>query len=453
MRIIIGLACLLCVVNCSRGSTSSEVSLAAVTAGTFQNISDLPKITDPVVPNGSLYSKIRKILLPKQETQMTASQGTKLSDFGRLDWSEEGGLEPASCESANIYREMLNNAAESTGIQCHLSAMPNNIFDGQYHLFSMSDEDRDDDSRSDRERGPHQETPDGFKVKIKASKDVNGNITDFEVFACSGGQQEMYAKQSINNDGSTVIMAFNHHNNRGSESFSGQGNMMATGKINSHGQWISKHVEATMVESGQQYHDSDGSGHRIVATNSSGKLTLDESADHILISGGRTGTFGEESFTERFSTAAGIILPVDPNDIFGRQLIEGSAKHISARNDRGSEMRHWGIDLKPTETSPWASLVGEPPEIMIAPPGFTAEQAWDCTGEFEQMTMDPGTEMQHDQCDIQREHEFVNCWRREHYQPPEQPKQPEQPEQPAPEQPIPEPPPSEPLPSGEAPAV
>lgn len=410
------------VTNCTRKSS--------VSTGIFDSINDLPKITDPVVGSAGVYSKI--------QAQSSASQGTKLSEIGQKDWSEQGGLEPASCEVANIYKEMLNNAAESTSIQCHLNAMPTSIFDGKYHLFDMDDQ--KNDRRDSGEHQPaNQETPNSFRVKIKASKDSNGSIRNFEVFACSDGKQEMYAKQSIDEKGSSITLVFNRRDNRGSESFSGQGVMTATGTINSQGQWTSKHVEATMVESGSQYHDSDGSGAQIIATNSSGKLMLDEFGDHILISGGRTGTFGEESFTERFNSAAGVILPTDPDDIFGRQLTDGTAKHISARNQLASGFKHWGADLKPAETSPWASLVGDPPELVISIPSFAADQKWDCTGEFEKMTMDPGTDQQHQQCEIQRQHEFVNCWQREYHQPPEptHPEQPDESGQPPPPSPSP----------------
>ncbi len=401
-----GLAVAVFIAGCSKSG-------ASIGNAALSSVSNLPKISDPVVGNtSSSYQSVR----------YQTTGGTPLSDFDQKDWSENGGLARAACESASMYKELLNSSIESSKIQCYLGAMLSDTqFDGNYHFFDMSDIKKTGDHGSQHQNSPGQT----FKVKVKASKDSNNNIAKFEVFACSNGAQEMYGYQSIDETGCTLKMTFKHKEGRGSESFGNTGNVTATGGINSNGQWTSKHVVAKMNETSNNYQDPDGKGAKIVPSASSSQLTLNEASDHILIEGFHTGNFGNDTFTERFSTASGIVIPAGAG-ILKRDLTDGSAVRIFQHSGRGQPGLHqenvsWDKDLKLAKTSPWASLLSQvPPDVTTVDTGFTGDQAWDCTGDFKPPNIDLTSIQKFATCETQEQQQFdrIDCWSQQHYQPP-----------------------------------
>jgi len=406
--------------GCAKGGDSSSSS-----AGVLSNVADLPKVTDPVVKNGTTY---QKTIFHTGDESPHATTGTRLLDFNSKDWSEAGGLERAACESASVYREVMNNAIESSKIQCYLGAMlAEEKFDANYHLFDM-------EGMKDPGRGGDPQGPKSFKVKIKASKDANGNINNFEVFACSSGSQEMYGKQSINAEGATIDMVFKNDEKRAEESFSHMGKISANGTLNSLGQWTTKNVTAFMTENSSSYHDPDGSGAQLITSNSSAMMTLQESPDHILLGGFRDGTYGGEAFTERFLTAVGLIIP-EGAGVLQRELTAGSAKRIFSHNNHTSgetqqEEVHWATNLSSATTSHWADLLtGEPPAVQAVSTGFSAQQTWDCTGEFETFDVDLSMMAKFEQCEGEdsRQDQWIDCWVNDQYQPPEPAPKPEPP--------------------------
>lgn len=225
-------------------------------------IDQLPRATGPVVDSatGSLSQAL---------TIKAATTGLALGDATEDDFTATSSI--AMCESTNLMKEAMRAAAQADLILCFIQNMDfeTDIDDGNFHFFSVDTSSVD--GGDEEEGGPD-------NVKMKVSKDANGNITQFELFACTDGSQTEYIKQGISGSTMTMVSKGVHGGSDGS----GRHQVNVTGALNSDGLYTSKDITIQHIwESG----DSSYSG--------SGKAVVNQGFGSFWANGFNTGSYTE----------------------------------------------------------------------------------------------------------------------------------------------------------------
>jgi len=270
-RKILGLGLMLSLVACGSSSSSSSSSdEAAIT-----DVGSLPKATSPVVgADGSLS------VLPKSLTSKSVSK-MALGDYSNEAF--DGTESRAACEAGNVLKESVSSAAQGDLILCYVQnvAQQNidsgnlaenaiDLYDGEFHVFALAfDENEEGDGQ-----GPS-------KVRMKITKDADGNITDFVMQACGEGDtQQEYLHQAISANAFTMSTKGVHVDDMGT--FMHQ--VDVTGTLNSSGQFTDKEISIASTW------DSEGEQ----GGNSSGTVTQDAST--FTFTGSQAGTHGGGSY-------------------------------------------------------------------------------------------------------------------------------------------------------------
>ena len=250
--------------SCGGGGTTTP------TTG-ITTVDGMPRATSPVVSDTSA-------MIAGKSLSKDATTGILMGTLGDPDNTFAPGQSMPACEAANHLREVLNGAAQADMILCYVQNIVANdttgelstIYDGNYHVFGLT--------VTGDEQG---QTPDHIKMKIVKTGD---NITEFEMFACSGGTQIEYLHQTIS--GSAFAMTSKgYHQDAGG---AGWHQVDVSGTLNSSGYYTAKEIS-------QKNSGAWGAGDYW------NEATVNQYADSITYDGYDTGHFTNEGFTGSFT--------------------------------------------------------------------------------------------------------------------------------------------------------
>ncbi len=346
------------------------------------SLDKLPKMTNPVMTAGVSSSSIK---INKASTGTTFWGGSFTTGNSR-----------PMCETFNLSRESLDQAAQADKVLCYVqntlvapvnSASFNaiNPYDGKYHILQL-----------DFGTSPN---PDSTitrpNMKLNIVKDGN-NIKEFEMFMCMNGTDNDHLTQSqylhqVIADGNVTITnkdISTHYKNH----------MAVTGKLNSDSQFTEKEITAITYSS-----DTNG-------TNSS-KAVFDQFLDSIIVVAYQTGTFGSNSYSTRLCSKFEL-LNGSSTDTHKWAMGDGSMNVIMSNSGSGSgctggtctytDKYSWLGDNKaivnPATGGMFYSAVSSTtppatnPTAEASGTSFDTSEAWDCSGTAEvPMTVDMAT--------------------------------------------------------------
>lgn len=316
-RKIVGLGLMLGLAACGGSSSSSDDSSDSAA---LSDVSSLPKATSPVVgADGSLS------VLPKSLSARSVSK-LNLGDYDEFDFS---GSSRAACEAGNVLKEAVSAAAQGDLILCYVQNIAqqnidsgnladNNvdIYDGEFHVFTLAF----DESEEDDGQGPS-------KVRMKITKDADGNISDFVMQACSTDSQSEYLHQAISGTDFTMTSKGLYDGGGGS---TGTHQVSVTGTLNSSGQFTGKTISIS-----SSYSAGDGG-----AGSSEGTVTQD--ATTFTFSGSQAGEWGNGTYENRLyfeSAVDDTNTDLDSYDIgllgYGAGAVQGAFEGTYDGNDDG----------------------------------------------------------------------------------------------------------------------
>lgn len=176
-------------INCSGSSTSTSAADTGDDASVaLTDLSSLPQATGPVVSDSdaSLSSYLAR------SKPSFATTGMNMVDTSEDDFTTDSSY--AACEMFNHTREAMRGAAQADMILCFVQAMAGaiegDIYDGEYHVLALDTSGFGEGDDSTMAGAPE-------KVRMRITKDENGNITNFEMNACQDGATKEYVSQTI----------------------------------------------------------------------------------------------------------------------------------------------------------------------------------------------------------------------------------------------------------------
>ncbi len=305
--------------SCGAGTSGDSSS-------SLSSIENLPRATAPVVDSSSGLAAALGF--------KNASTGIVLGDLGESTFDETSSV--AACEVTNKFREAISSAAQGDEILCFVQNVVEvnpdldfDIYDGTYHVIGLSI--INDDEGGDG--GPS-------KVKMKIHKDADGNIDDFEMFACdSSNEQKEYIHQTIGNGGSFSMTSKGFHQD---DDGSGSHHVTVTGTLED-GRFTSKTIEIEHVWSGDE-------------GDNFGASTVMQEPDAITYNGYDAGSYSNNgnsgTYSNRGYARAQLIdgnegnSEEDPYNIGLLAVGDGAARAImSGESTSGEWMGTWGDDV------------------------------------------------------------------------------------------------------------
>ncbi|MCX6111954.1 MAG: hypothetical protein NTY22_01535 [Proteobacteria bacterium] len=342
------------------------------------SLDKLPKMTNPVMTAGVSGSSVK---INKATTGTTFWGGSFTTGNSRQ-----------MCETFNLSRESLDQAAQADKVLCYVqntlvapanSASFNaiNPYDGKTHILQL-----------DFGTSPN---PDSNitkpKMKLKIVKDGD-KIKEFEMFMCMGGSDNDHLAQSqylhqVITDGNVTITnkdISTHYSNH----------MSVTGKLNSDSQFTEKEITAVNYSN------------NTYGINSS-KAVFDQFLDSIIVSAYQKGTWsvtvdtiGVNSYTTRMY-AKFELLNGSSTDTHKWAMGDGSINVSMSNTNPGcpdgtcsyDDKYSWLGDTKAV-VSPasggmfysavsGATLPTTDPTSEASTIGFDASETWDCSGTAE----------------------------------------------------------------------
>lgn len=293
--------------SCSSSGSGGDGSGTSVSLNT---VSDLPQSTS-AVEDGSNNAALVKAL-------GSSSDGMPLGSITEDDFDSDNSL--AACEMFNMTKSAINEAAMGDLIFCYVSntfdSFANqqdiDIYDGDYHVFSL-DFTGSSFEEEDEEEGEGGGGPDVVKFRVIRNSDQV--VTRFEMFACTGGEQEMYLNQVINGtDFSSRVVNIGSH---GGMTYSDAATI--TGTLNAEGDFVDEvDGEATPKVIHMQHQGS----FEEMASSFWGDITFSQSSDSATLTGTMSGSNTFEGSTCDFS-----------NVIFGSMgLLDGNEEDTDNYN-------------------------------------------------------------------------------------------------------------------------
>lgn len=260
--------------NLTSGGSSSSTELDSV-----------PAATGEVVDSSSSTLSARSMSsLGARVAQSGASTGLVISTADSNSFSS--GDSTAMCENANLIKEVIGDAAQPDQIQCYVRAMRKtgvipssvNIASGEFIYLKLINL-----------PGMPSSSPDPL-VKLKAVVS-NGRVTDFKMFGCFNGtssapEQSEYVSFELTSTTGTSISKYNGEEQGDSGMMTFGAQAQATGSVNSDGQWESKTLE------GKNYFSYGSDSFNM-------ELNLTQTANDVLLSAYRKGSFNSDSFEDK----------------------------------------------------------------------------------------------------------------------------------------------------------
>lgn len=232
--LVVPLLCgLLCLGGCGGSSGGGTSDGSGSNVPEITTIEQLPTATSPMAASAS--ASVSK------DFGKAATTGLNLFSTSSSFFDSNKSL--GACEMFNQIKEGISSAAQADMILCFVKQMDAaakfrglvdangssiDIYDGHYHIFNLND-----GGTSQDEGAPN-------RVKMKISKDSNGNISQFEMFMCrlvigGGGalEQNEYTSQTINGTDYAMraIGSFQDRNGSGSHSVDVAGVLDTSGKF------------------------------------------------------------------------------------------------------------------------------------------------------------------------------------------------------------------------------
>lgn len=295
IMISLGVALVLGGCGGSSGTSSSDSSSTSIST-----VADLPESTGAVEDGGSSSSSLVKGL-------GTSSVGMPLGSITASDFSSSSSL--AACEMFNMTKTAINEAGMGDLIQCYVTTTFDSfadtngidIYDGAYHVFALDFTGSSFEEEEEGNSGPD-------LVKFKITRDSDNGITGFEMFACTGGSQEMYLNQTI--DGSDFSMTVVNTGTFGDMTFSDAATV--TGTLDSSGTFVD---EVDGVATPKVIHMQHSGESSTFGFDFWGDLTFTQNSDSATLTGTMSGsnTFNSTSCTFTDDVAGSVDL-IDGNE-------------------------------------------------------------------------------------------------------------------------------------------
>lgn len=342
---------------CSKKSDSES----SVVANEFAS---LPEVTGPVSTSAAS--------LGLMNTKLEATTGVPLATVSTATFS--AGMSVPMCENVNNIKEILREAASPDKILCYMGKMKAtgvipaslNIADGGVHYLKLV-------NLPGEGGGDRNSTP---QIKFQIVK-TNGAVSSFKMWSCFSGtasvpEQSEYLVQSFTGEDATVSSKY-----KGSESGASYGSSMtATGKF-VNGSWSSKNI------SGFKYFNQ--SSNIFVNT-----LNLDQYSDRFEMAIAMNGTYGGNTFSNRFFTVTQII---GGSSLATTAIGDGSSNYVmshvpsSGPSFSQSGVVSWNGDTKmnlSTASDGDYYSAANAGTVPAAPSSsqtvsFSGDEAWDCT--------------------------------------------------------------------------
>lgn len=381
------------------------------------SVTELPGATDGVVDGSSSGSSLVRHV-------GASSTGIPFATTGSDAMTSDMSM--AMCQMFNATKTAIFEAMKGDLIQCYITtsfeqiANEENIdlYDGQYHIFALNFEGSSFEENNDEEEGGSS-GPD--RIRVKFTKDSSGNITDFEMFACAGGEQDNYIRQTFS--GSDFTMISEDSGTQGTEEFTNVVNVSAT--LNSSGAFVDE-VNGTatpkVISMEHSYSNSEYN------SDFWGNMTFRQFADY----GTMSATFsGSNSWDDSTCTFEDVIFgsvglsDVDPENNFG-EMGDGAVKGISSGSCTGGQnadtwedtfTEAWlgstGFALDDSTASDYYDDVSD--ETLTAadePDTFAYTDEWDCSGTPEATVVFANLDVDvAEACsDLEGNHNHIECW-------------------------------------------
>lgn len=411
----------LSIANCSSTGTSSNNNDNNDTGSSPQlaTVSELPKATGPVTESASA-----NLALTTGDALYLAETGLPLGTTTGQDFNNDSSF--AACEMFNMTKEAINNAALGDLILCYIQSSFDaydeqqesiDIYDGNYHIFALDftgsnlcgenenepcDEDQTEDMGPDR-------------IKFKITKGTDGQVTGFEMFACTAGSQEQYLNQTITDTNFSLIGVDSY----GGGEFNSLHTVSVTGTLGSNGKFTgTKNI--TM-----QFDSTDGLNNDFW-----GKMVFEQQATSATLKGHMQGSFGNEFGSGTFGNRIyGKVQLLDFNeddaDIYNIGLLalgDGIVKGV-ATGTFGQEswsdnfLEAWNGDTtRPLENTSdsdyYTDVVNKSVPTYTQPSiAYSASQTWDCSGDVEGTVNFAELNVNFNECaPYSLGHSWTNCW-------------------------------------------
>lgn len=206
--------------GCGSSATTATTTTTTTTTGgsTISTIDEVPNTTDPVVSSATA-----SLSLVAPRAVVSFGEDTTLADFSG------GSGSYGSCEMINRMRGAIGQAAQGAMIMCFMQQLLDgneDVYDGEYHAFDLSFSDAESDHGA----------PDHVKVKVERNSD--DEITSFELFACTGGEQTTYFSGSFDGTDITLINKGSSDTEEGSVEYAAT----VTGEVNTSGLFVGEKV-------------------------------------------------------------------------------------------------------------------------------------------------------------------------------------------------------------------
>lgn len=344
-------------------SCSEEPESTSGPAGS-EDLTAVPKSTDPVQSTSA------------QALGTLALTGLKLSDAapsGGWASSHSRGM----CETVSMVKDLISEASMPDSFLCRVGVMrKHGIFsasldNGDYWYYNL---------------GGSSGSVVPTRLRLVKS---GGKVSQFEMSLCMGSSsaspvQIIHLSSTAANStySSESVFAMD----MGTMSFGGR--LLATGQVDSAGQWLSKSISA------QKSYSSNGSVY-------GASVTLNQYADHLTLSGYSGGDYSSGSSLSSFSNSYYSVAEIlNADSLSTLALGDGSANYsvdfsydsngdgdvldLGEYHDVQSTVQSWNGDtyspLANAADGPYhGSLAAAPTPGTVAVVSFETDEAWDCS--------------------------------------------------------------------------
>lgn len=409
--------------SCGGGSSSTNTATGDNSGVT--SVSNLPSAT-AAVTDGSDSSVSASLTrgLGSSETGMPM-RGLSSDDFA--------GTSKAACESYNMIKTAINQAAQGDLIQCYITSTFDSfaegegidIYDGEYHVFAL------DFTGSSFEEGEEEEEEDAgggpSLIKFKIDRNSAGEITSFEMFACGDNgdsdEQSMYLLQTI--DGNDFNMRTKNIGGFGNEVFYDSVTVSGTLSNGAFVDNLNGELTPKVIRMQHQLENPD------FGFDFWGDMTVTQYADEATISGDMEGSdsFSDSSCTFGNSMYGSLsLVNTDSDTPLSFEMRDGAALTQHSGSCVGDDFSDswdetntyaWegitALDLDDASESVFHEDVvdADLPELSEPSISFDEDETYDCDSSEVEATVvfaDLGIDVNEACSDLELGHQHINCW-------------------------------------------